>query len=246
MNTLPATAAFVEDGEIGPKVPDYLQRYYWWAYLRPAALRVFDHAPVVSAILWGGYGRLKRATFAEIAAGDRVLQAACVYGDFSRDLARLVGKHGHLDLIDIVPLQVANCRRKLHDFPWVRVRHADAASPGGARYDVVCCFFLLHELPEERKRAAVDALLDRVAPGGRAIFVDYHNPSVLHPLKPMTALVFSALEPFARSLWRNEIVDFANRPNARSWRKETFFGGLFQKVVAERPLKLPRQKGEVG
>lgn len=119
------------------------------------------------------------------------------------------------------------------------MRHADAALPGGAPYDIVCCFFLLHELPEDRKRAVVDGLLNRLVPGGRAIFVDYHNPFVLHPLKPITALVFSALEPFAKSLWRNEIMDFATRPNTMSWRKQTFFGGLFQKVVAERPVKRP-------
>ena len=109
MNTPPTTMGLVYDGELEPEVPTYLRRYYWWAYLRPAALRIFDHTPVVSAILWGGYGRLKRATFAEIGAGDRVLQAACVYGDFSRDLAKLVGNHGHLDVVDVVPLQVANC-----------------------------------------------------------------------------------------------------------------------------------------
>jgi hypothetical protein len=48
------------------------------------------------------------------------------------------------------------------------------------------------------------------------------------------SLIFDALEPFAKSLWRNEIADFATDKTAFDWRKETYFGGLYQKVVAER------------
>ena len=234
MNAPPAKLAFLDDRALAPEVPEYLEKYYWWAYLRPAALRVFDHTPVVSAILWGQYGRLKQAVLNEVNVGQRVLQAACVYGDFSSQLATLVGPTGYLDVVDIVPLQVENCRHKLREFPQVTIRHADAAAPGSGLYDAVCCFFLLHELPEDHKCAVVDSLLDRVAPGGRAIFVDYHKPFALHPLKPMTGLVFSALEPFAKSLWRSEIVDFLTDQSPFSWRKQTYFSGLFQKVVAER------------
>ncbi len=234
MNAPPAKLAFLDNRELAPEVPAYLERYYWWAYLRPAALRVFDHTPVVSAILWGQYGRLKGAVLNEIGAGQRVLQAACVYGDFSPALARHLGPGGRLDVIDVAPIQVANCRRKLKRFPQATIRHADAARPGNRIYDAVCCYFLLHELPDDHKRAVVDALLDRVAPGGKVIFVDYHKPHGAHPLKPVTSLVFDTLEPFAKGLWRNEIADFSGKAGQFRWRKETYFGGLFQKVVARR------------
>ncbi|HEU02654.1 MAG TPA: hypothetical protein ENH89_20550 [Aurantimonas coralicida] len=62
---------------------DYLERVYWWAYFRPASLRIFDHPAVVSAILWGQYRELCATAIAEIAPGERVLQMACVYGDLS-------------------------------------------------------------------------------------------------------------------------------------------------------------------
>ena len=48
-------------------------------------------------------------------------------------------------------------------------------------------------------------------------------------------LVFALAEPFARELWGVEIRDLASDPGSFSWRKETFFGGLYQKVVARRP-----------
>ena len=217
-----------------PAVPAYMEEVYWWAYMRPASLAVFDHAPVVSFILFGNYHRLKRAVLAEIAPGQRILQPACVYGDLSSMLAERVGAAGTLDVTDIVPLQVANCARKLDAYPWGCSRLADAASPGRGPYDAVCCFFLLHELPDDKKKAVVDALLASLAPGGKAIFVDYHRPHRLHPLRPLQAAVFWLLEPFANSLWRREIKDLALNAGGFTWRKETFFGGLFQKVVAVR------------
>lgn len=217
-----------------PFLPRYMEEVYWWAYMRPASLAIFDHVPIVSLILYGNYKRLKRAALAEISPGQRVLQAASVYGDLSSALAKRVGPAGSLDVIDIVPLQVANSARKLRDYPWCRVRLADAASPGGGLYDAVCCFFLLHELPDNYKRTVTDALLASVAPGGKVIFIDYHRPHRLHPLWPLQATVFRFLEPFARSLLQREIKDLARNAGDFTWRKETCFGGLFQKVVAVR------------
>lgn len=218
-------------------LPSYLEEVYWWAYLRPASLMVFDHAAVVSAILWGCYGRLKQAAFAELNPGQKVLQAACVYGDFSLGLASALGPEGRLDIEDIVPLQIANCQRKLQKFPNVKVRVADASAPGCGTYDLICCFFLLHELPDDRKRNLVDALLARLAPEGKLVLIDYHKPSRLHPLRALMGVVFDCLEPFAKTLWRHEIMSFATSAEDFMWRKETYFGGLYQKVVAARQLR---------
>jgi ubiquinone/menaquinone biosynthesis C-methylase UbiE len=217
-----------------PEVPAYLQDTYYWAYLDPRNVRLLDRELVVKVILWGQQRRLRQQAFAEITAGQRVLQPAHVYGEFSPALARHLGPDGRLDVIDVAPIQVANCRRKLERYPRASVRHADAARPGNRSYDAVCCFFLLHELPDDYKRAVVDALLGRVPAGGKVIFIDYHKPHWAHPLKPLTSLVFDTLEPFAKGLWRSEIADFAGTADGFDWRKETYFGGLFQKVVAQR------------
>jgi hypothetical protein len=101
-------------------------------------------------------------------------------------------------------------------------------------YDVITCFFLLHEIPDERKRAVVDALLARVVPGGKVVFVDYHTPARWHPLRGLMRLVMGRLEPFAESLWHHEIAEFASVPGDYRWQKQTLFGGLYQKTVAYR------------
>jgi SAM-dependent methyltransferase len=216
-------------------LPDYLVRTYTWAYLSPTSIAFFDNPVVVDTILWGNFRRLVSEACAEFSAGQRILQAASVYGSLSADLAETVGRDGRLEVIDIAPVQVNNCRRKLVDYPHAEVRVADAAAPGRSGYDGVCCFFLLHEIPDDYKRRVVNALLASVRPGGKVVFVDYHRPVLLHPARYVVACVFRWLEPFATSLVESEIADFADHPEAYRWRKEVYFGGLFQKVVAEVP-----------
>lgn len=215
-------------------VPAHVSETYHWAYLEPRNVRLLDRELVVSFILWGNHKRLRRAAFAQIPPGGRVLQAACVYGDFSPALARHVGPGGRLEVIDVAPIQVARCRDKLAAFPQASVRRADAGEPTGRTYDAVCCYFLLHELPDKDKRKVVDALLASVAPGGRAVFVDYHRPHGAHPLRLLMRLVFDRLEPFAEALWRRDVSHYATAGEDFAWRKSTAFGGLYQITTASR------------
>lgn len=221
-------------GNRGTALPDYLERTYWWAYLRPASIRIFDHKVIVSAILWGQYRRLSDTVLTRIAGGDRVLQLACVYGDLSQRLARQVGPEGALDIVDIAPIQIANIRRKLVGMDWVRASVADATTTRAGSFDCVLSFFLLHEMPDPLKRRVVDAALAAVAPGGMAMFVDYARPLRWHPLRPVMAAVFALLEPYAIAMWHTPIAALASHPQEFSWTRETRFAGLFQVVIAER------------
>jgi ubiquinone/menaquinone biosynthesis C-methylase UbiE len=215
-------------------IPRYMREVYDWAYLNPGNVRLLDHDAVVSAILLGNNARLRDCLLCEINAGQRVLQAAHVYGSLIPEIAEKVGQNGRLDVVDVVPLQAALCRRKLKGFPQARVKVADAARLGSDVYDVISCFFLLHEIPDDRKRAVVDALLAGIDDGGKVVFVDYHGPSKWHPLRGVMRLIFRRLEPFAESLWHHEIAEFSSNPENYRWEKRTLFGGLYQKTVAYR------------
>ncbi|WP_404378922.1 rhodoquinone biosynthesis methyltransferase RquA [Caenispirillum salinarum] len=229
--TVPAGGAC---GTGAAAVPAYLSETYTWAYLSDLGTKVFDKHLIVQAILWGNADRLIDSVVAELKPGWRVLQPACVYGDFSLRLARALGPTGRLDVRDIAPIQVALTRRKLAGVAQATVDQEDAAAPGKGPYDAVACFFLLHEVPEEYKRAIVNNMLDAVGPDGTVIFVDYHRPRAAHPLKPVMSLVFDRLEPFAKALWDREIMDYADHPEAWTWKKTTVFGGMYQKVIARR------------
>jgi SAM-dependent methyltransferase len=220
----------------GVVLPDYLRSVYNWAYLTPWLAPLLDRQVVVQAILWGNAQKLIDEVLSELAPGQTVYQPAAVYGNFSRQVADAVGPRGRLEVRDIAPLQVNLTRRKLAGLPNARVAWADAAAPAETeQFDRVACFFLLHEVPDDMKERIAAAMLSLVAPGGKAVFVDYHRPRPWHPLKPLMRKVFERLEPFAFGLWDREIEAWAG-PLAQdfSWSKRTRFGGLYQIVVAER------------
>jgi ubiquinone/menaquinone biosynthesis C-methylase UbiE len=217
-----------------PAIPDYLSQTYRWAYLNERNAKYLDHDFVVKAILWHQHKRLEEAAFAEIDPGERVLQSACVYGSFSVALAEHIGPNGALEVVDVSELQVRKCREKLASYEFAIVRHENILHLPDDEFDTTCCYFLLHELPDDCKRDAITALLRSVCPGGKVVFIDYHKPHWAHPIKPFTSLIFRLLEPYAKGLWRKNIEAFAEETANIEWRKETFFGGYFQKVVATR------------
>ncbi len=215
-------------------VPGYLRDTYYWAYLDPRNVKRLDHEWIVRTILWQQHRRLEAAAFAEIEPGQRVMQAACVYGSFSASLAAHIGPAGALEVFDVAEVQVLNCRRKLAGFEQAAVWQENVLNLRNGSFDVVVCYFLMHEIPDELKYELVDALSSNVGTGGKIIFVDYHKPHWAHPLKPVTSLVFDKLEPYAKGLWEQDIAEFAQPDNGLHWHKETYFGRLYQKVVATR------------
>lgn len=220
-------------------MPRYLEQTYWWAYVHPNAVRVFERQWLVNLILWGNYNRLRDAAFRELHAPvtGKVLQVACVYGDFTEMLARQLGAQGTLDVADVAPVQIDNLKRKINGHPRVAVHHQDSGDLAftDASYDYVVLFFLLHEMPEAVRVRTVAEALRVVKPGGKVIFVDYHRPHWFNPFRYVMMPILTWLEPFAMDLWRRQISEWipsSVRPVHVD--KRTYFGGLYQKVVITR------------
>lgn len=214
-------------------IPDYLQKTYYWSYINPRNVKWLDREAVVKTILWWQHNKLRTAAFSEIEKGSSVIQVATVYGNFCKDLARHIGDDGQLKLIDVAPIQVSNTQLKLAEFPLAEVCLADASTFKDKSYDVVLCYFLLHEIPDDYKRKVMSNLLKHLKPNGKLVIVDYHKPHWAHPIKPITSIVFDTLEPFAKTLWRQSIQDLTEKPELYDWQHTTYFGGLFQKVVVQ-------------
>ena len=220
-------------------VPRYLEQVYWWAYVHPNAVQLFEREWLVNLILFGNYGRLRDAALAELGepVRGRTLQVACVYGNLTpRLLARLAPGAG-LDVVDILPIQLLNLGKKLPADERVALLRGDSSSLAcpDASYEQVLLFFLLHEQPEAVRRATLAEALRVVKPGGKIVIVDYHRPVRLHPLRVLMTGVFRKLEPYAMDLWDNEIEAFLPRQGRpASMTKETYYGGLYQKLVLTR------------
>ena len=217
-------------------IPAYLEKVYWWAYVHPNAVRMFERQWLVNAILWGNFARLRDAALDELGASvtGRSLQVACVYGNFSPMLAGRIAPGGELDVVDILSIQLGNLRKKLPASAPVVLYQRDSAALGfaDASYDQAVLFFLLHEQPEAVRTKTLSEAIRVVKPGGKVVIVDYHLPGPLHPLRYLFRPVLDWLEPFAMDLWRQDISSWLPegiRPEQIS--KRTSYGGLYQKLV---------------
>jgi len=219
-----------------PKVPEYLQKVYWWAYLHPNAVRIFEREWLVNLILWGNFTRLRDGALAELGEKieGRLLQVACVYGDFTQRIARRLAPEAHLDVVDVANIQLANLRRKLAPDARIQLHQEDSSALhfSNASYDSTLLFFLLHEMPAAVRRATLAEAIRVTKPGGKIVIVDYHKPRLSNPLRYLMYGVLKTLEPFALDLWRNEVADFLPagfKPTRLE--KSTSFGDLYQKIV---------------
>lgn len=220
-------------------IPRYLEQVYWWAYVHPNAVQLFEREWLVNLILFGNYGRLRDAALAELGGTvhGKTLQVACVYGNLTPRLLQRLAPDANLDVVDILPIQLLNLGKKLPADERVALLHCDSsslASPDGS-YEQVLLFFLLHEQPEAVRRATLSEAMRVVKPGGKIVIVDYHRPVPWHPLRLLMTGVFRKLEPYAMDLWENEVEAFLpshERPALIA--KETYYGGLYQKLVLTR------------
>ena len=219
-------------------VPDYLAETYWWAYVDPRAVYIFERQWLVNLILWGNFGRLRDAALARLdrSAGLRTLQVACVYGDLTARLLAQLEAGAQLDVLDVLPVQLNNLARKLPPDRAVGLIHGNSADmpfePG--HYDQALLFFLLHEQPETVRRATLAETLRVVKPGGRIVMVDYHRPDRSNPLYWPMVGILRTLEPFALDLWKSEVADWLPAGTTlKSLTKETLFGGLYQLITIE-------------
>ncbi|HEY0885326.1 MAG TPA: rhodoquinone biosynthesis methyltransferase RquA [Ramlibacter sp.] len=222
-----------------PPIPRYLEQVYWWAYVHPNAVHVFEREWLVNLILFGNYGRLRDAALDELGATvtGQTLQLACVYGNLTPRLARRLAPGASLDVVDILPVQLKNLAAKLPADDRIVLLQGDSSSLAcpDASYDQVLLFFLLHEQPEAVRRATLAEAMRVVRPGGRIVIVDYHLPARWHPLRLLMTGVFRKLEPYAMDLWENEVQAFLPaHAQPASITKQTYYGGLYQKLVLVR------------
>jgi len=221
------------------KVPKYLQDTYWWAYVHPKAIAFWDRQWLINLILFGNFKRLRNAALSALGENlpGRTLQIACVYGDFSVKLAQSISPGGSLDVVDVVPGQLENLKRKLPAEVPVRTLQRDSISLqfADASYDQVILFFLLHEQPDSVRRQTLSEAIRVLKPGGKLMIVDYHRPALLHPLRTFLRLILLWLEPFALDIWRNEVISwFPADFQPSEFRKDTFFGRMYQRITIRR------------
>jgi len=222
------------------EVPDYLARHFWWAYMWPKTAWFFDRPLVITSILFGNYGRLKRATLrrmARVAQDGRTLQLTCVYGRLTPRLMETIGSRP-LHLTDIVPLQLDLTRRKVNgggELLPTRM-NAEQLAYRDDSFSTLLIFFLLHELPPAARRKVLRESLRVLEPGATLVLAEYgERPEnhFLHRLR-LTRKVLVRAEPFLDSWWDEDVpalLDELAGPLGKAVARthcEDHFGGFYR------------------
>lgn len=221
-------------------IPDYLRNTYWWAYLHPRGVRLFERRWLINLILFGNYKRLCDEVIKLVGknATGSTLQIACVYGDLTQRLACCHQQRGQLEVVDVAPIQLANLRRKLKPGNAVRIHHQNSTQltlPDN-HYDRTLLFFLLHEQPWQERKKTLQQAVRVTRPGGQLIIIDYHQPQRWSPLRYLLSPLLRRLEPFANDLWQHDIVEWLPAGlSVQNIEKHTFFAGLYQKLIITLP-----------
>ena len=237
MNIIDDSRAVAENHNSAPEIPEYLQDTYWWAYLHPKSFYFFERKWVVNLILWGNMKRLTEMVIEELPVEPdrRILQIACVYGEFSSKVAEHLDKTGsRLEIVDVAPIQLDNVEKKLTGKKNIGLHNLDSTSMTfpDASFDQTVVFFLLHEQPEYARRKTVEEAIRVTRPGGKVIFVDYHGPKRKNPMRYVMKPILAWLEPYAMDLWREELpAFFPESIKPEQIESEFYFGDLYQKIV---------------
>ena len=195
-------------------LPAYLTDIYGWLYLNPKLYNLLDNAFLLNFLTLGYHSLLTEEVKKEISPHSHILQIGATLGGQIEKAYSGLGMLGSYTIVDILPDILENCREK-HLEQKIGFVHADAA-----------------ELPPLTRTRVIDNILKALKPGGKAVFIDYHQPSSYHPLKYIIRTVNRLYQPFAESLWKNSIKGLASHPEICRWSQQTYFGGVYQKVVA--------------
>ena len=232
--------AYASDNQFNEKssqrIPGYLQSTYWWAYIHPRGVQVFERQWLVSLILWGNYHRLANAllhSYGEYLQGS-TLQIACAYGNLTPRLERKLQPEATLDVIDILPIQLTNLAQKLAKDSAVKLHCMDSSALQfpDKHFDRALLFFLLHEQPLDVRIKTLAEAIRVIRPGGTLTIVDYAGPGRLNPIRYIISPLLALLEPYARDLWKIEIMSWLPKHAAITLvSRQRFFGGLYQMLV---------------
>ena len=226
---------------ISPKLPLDIRLPQERLYNSEKLSALFDNTAFLSVFTLGACFRLEDALNDDIPMTANVLQFGATFGPQIEKTAYKISTFGKYVIVDNNPKQIKRCDQKYqYLFPQLSFIKADATRfKSEEKFDRVICYNLLHELPPLSKIRVVDNALNLIKTGGKVIFIDYHNPSKWNPFRYFIRMFNRLYQPFAEKLWERSIDMYATKKAGYSWRKTTYYGGMYQKVVVTK-IGLPK------
>jgi ubiquinone/menaquinone biosynthesis C-methylase UbiE len=193
-------------------MPDYLVRYYWWAYLWGFGVWFFDLQVVINVILFGQYDKLLKKTLNHLddKPDERILQLTCVYGKLTKSLLSSTKNEVHVCDVSTKQLEVARQKSTAaKDRCYLSRMNAERLGYSANSFDQVIVFFLLHEMPQYSRQNTYAEIARVVSPGGSVLITEYAETPKRHWLfrfMPYRFLIYR-LEPFLKEFCQENVVE---------------------------------------
>ena len=217
------------------RIPAYQREYYSWLYENKFLSKIFDKDCFLNLISLGAHKKMIEICLEEVYPQQKTLQVGATFGSQMAKVAERLGVYGEFDIIDISAAQLRRVRSKYRFlYPSMNFINRDAINKTENKYRIIICYKLLHELPNPSKTRLINTLLSTMSPGGKIVFIDYNKPAWWNPFRIIVQLLNRLYQPFAEDLWNKEIKDFASSKGQFEWKKSTYYGKMYQKVVVKR------------
>ena len=226
------------------KMPEYLAKNYWWAYLSPIGVFCFDLPFIVNRILWGQYNKIANDVVDLLATESdySLAQISCAYGEIIPKVGAGSNSSG-IYLFDVAAIQLKQAGKKIRAnntekaFSIFEANAENIPLPDNS-VDTSLLFFLLHELPENVRKDVLKESLRITKPGGRIVIADYGPATTTHWFHKLTIFrkTFEKLEPFLGNFWRSDLheeLEVAARIKNKGVTKgnESYYWHRFYRVV---------------
>ncbi len=216
-------------------LPSYMNVLFNKIYGNPMLCDILDDARVVRLTDFFATDKLVKSLLRDVPKSAHVLQIGLTFGKQIDAVYSKVQKQGKLDIFDISDVQIDLAAKKYAHHNMTISNH-DAAKSWDEKYDVIICYNLLHELPLKTRSNIMDNILDSLATGGKAVFVDIAEPETWNPLKYPLKWFNKLYRPFAESMWQQPLENFCSKKDEFRWNHTYMHGHMFQKTVATRKI----------
>ena len=216
-------------------LPAYMQILFNKIYANRLLSGILDDKRIAKLTSFWADDKLIKDLLRDVPKNAHVLQIGLTFGPQLEAVYRKVSKQGKLDVFDLSDEQIDLAAKKYDKFD-MTICNYNAALPWDEKYDVIICYQLLHELPLKTRRKVMDNVLDSLATGGKAVFVDYAEPESWNPLKWPLFCFNRLYRPFTESLWQQPVESFCGKKDEFRWNHTYYHGHMFQKTTAIRKI----------
>lgn len=222
------------------KLPAYISSVYNGLYMKGNLSKYLDSERFAKISTFGQYEKIKQSVLQEVKEMQNVLWVGNSWGNFMQDVARKISIQGSFDVVEAAPKQYSKLKEKLKNCSNAKVFLDDIEfyypkkSRKRVKYDLVIAYFLLHELPDQKKKRVIESLISLTTRSGKVLFVDYDKPKNFNLLKFPVLWVNRLIEPFAESLMTKGLKTFVQEPEKYIWDKDVFFGNMYQRTTIKR------------